>query len=135
MKIKIFAFLVAAAVISFPSLNADHHKKGEKKGLTHEKMEEIMKVGFKDDKEKGVKSILTKVKEGSASKKEAKKLLGWLLALETHQVEKGTQEDFNKKTDALVTAMAGVIAKKEGSVDALKKAGNCKACHRAHKPS
>lgn len=128
--VAVLAGLMAAATFT----QADHHEEGEKKGLSHEKMEEIMKVGFKSDKRKGTVSILDKIKDGTASKEESKKFLGMLLALETHKVEQGDQKEFNEKTDALVVAMAGVIAKKDGAVDALKTAANCKACHDAHKP-
>ena len=136
MKKKVLAFFSVVALLASSTVitQADHHKKGEKKGLDHETMEKIMKVGFKGDKNKGADSLTKKVVTGKASKEESKLLLKWLLALESHKVEKGDQKEFNKKTDALVVAMAGVIAGKDGSVDALKKASNCKACHKAHKP-
>lgn len=136
MKKNILAICSIAALLASSTLisQADHHKKGEKKGLDHETMEKIMKVGFKGDKDKGVDGLAKKVITGKATKEESKQLLKWLLALESHKVEKGEQKEYNKKTDALVVAMAGVIAGKDGSVDALKKASNCKACHKAHKP-
>jgi predicted RNase H-related nuclease YkuK (DUF458 family) len=135
MKKPLLAFTVAAAVTATTTIFsvADDHKEGEKKGLSHERMEEIMKVGFKSDKRKGTKSLLDRITEGTATKKESKQFMAMLLDLESHHVEKGTQEDYVGKTDALVYAMAGVLAQKDGSVDALKKAANCKACHEAHR--
>lgn len=136
MKKSVFALIAAIALLTSSTLitSADHHKKGEKKGLDHDTMEKIMKVGFKGDKDKGVDGIVKKVTTGKATKAESKLLLAWLLTLESHNVEKGEQKDYLAKTDELITAMAGVIAEKDGSIEALKKASNCKACHKAHKP-
>lgn len=135
MKNSISILAVTALIIAATSVfvSAEHHEE-HPKTLSHEKMEEIMKVGFKSDKNKGFVSLFDKIKSGAATKEESKIFLGMLLALETYKVEKGEQKEFNEKADALVVAMAGVLAQKDGALEAVKNAGNCKTCHSAHKP-
>lgn len=136
MKKSISILAVTALIIAGTSsifVTAEDHEE-HPKSLSHEKMEDIMKVGFKSDKNKGFVSLFDKIKSGVATKEESKKFLGMALALETYKVEKGEQKEFNEKADALVVAMAGVLAQKEGALEAVKNAGNCKTCHSAHKP-
>jgi hypothetical protein len=91
-------------------------------------IEEVMKKGMK-----GKPSLCAKVAGGKASKEDQAKLLEMLESLCASKPPKGSEDDWKKRTEALVSATKEVIAGKEGGGKALQKAANCKGCHQAHK--
>ncbi|MFN0052325.1 MAG: hypothetical protein ACKV0T_09035 [Planctomycetales bacterium] len=74
-----------------------------------------------------------KFQKGEASKEEAKKLLDGYEAMTKDKPPKGDAENWKKLTEALLKAAKEVDAKKDGGVDAYKKAVQCGGCHSAHK--
>ncbi len=82
---------------------------------------------------KGKESLFKKVTGGSASDAEKKKLHDYYVAMSKDTVDKGPAEGWKKKTAALVRTSKMVVDGKEGGIEALKKAANCKACHNVHR--
>jgi hypothetical protein len=77
--------------------------------------------------------LCKKVAKKQATPKEQRRLVELFQALAKLQPPKGSQESWDKKTAALVTAAEAVVAGKP-SHQALMKAANCAACHKAHRP-
>ena len=118
LKLTVAAALLAGANLA----SAD-------KGEHHEAFEEIMKKGFK-----GKTSLVGKASAGKASAAEIKKLQGMLSKLASLKPPKGSTDSWKSKTAALIKA-GNLVAKGDAKGGAaLKKAANCKACHKAHKP-
>ncbi len=83
--------------------------------------------------EKGKPTLLAKVSTGKASDDEKKMLVELYEALGKNKPPKGDEDEWKKRTDALVKAAK---AAEEGAKDAgkqLGKASNCLACHKAHR--
>ena len=98
-------------------------------GLAAEmKIKTVMKESMKGDK-----SLFKNVSLDKGTDEDAKKLVEYVKALTTQEPPKGDKAAWKAKTDALVTAAEGVVAKKPNATLALQKAGNCKACHSEHK--
>jgi Spy/CpxP family protein refolding chaperone len=92
-------------------------------------IEEIMDKAHKPPKS----SLLVQVKSGKATAEQKKQLLELYQELAKNKPEKGDPKDWQKRTNALVKAAQEVVDGKEGSTQALGKAANCGACHKAHK--
>lgn len=90
-------------------------------------MKVIMMEGMKG-------GLLKKVASGEASEEETKKMTEMVKAMEKYEVTKGTEEEWKKSVEALSKALKATVAGEEGGADALKKASNCAACHKVHKP-
>jgi hypothetical protein len=86
-----------------------------------------------DKAHKGKPSLLKSVVEGKASKEDQKELLSLYTDLGKNKPPKGSEEDWKKRTGAMVVAAKDVVAGKEGATKTLAKAVNCKACHELHK--
>ncbi len=91
-------------------------------------IEEIMEKAHK-----GKPSLWKKVVDGKASDDEKKQLLGLYEDLAKNKPEKGSQDDWKKRTSQIVKAAKNVVADKEGATKELGKAVNCKGCHQLHK--
>ncbi len=76
-----------------------------------------------------------KVLSGEASDKEKLELLDLYISLTENEAPKGEQASWKSFTNAAAIAAAKVAVGREGALDELKAATNCKACHDAHKPS
>jgi hypothetical protein len=83
---------------------------------------------------KGEQAPIQTVLSGKADEALLKKFLTYYEFMAAQKPEHGDAASWTAKTTALVDATKGVIAKKDGSVEALKSAINCKACHTIHKP-
>jgi hypothetical protein len=83
---------------------------------------------------KGKESMVSKIVAGKGSDEDHKKLLGLYEFLATQKPPMGDEASWKEKTSALISVTKDVVAKKEGALDALKKASDCKACHSVHKP-
>ena len=79
--------------------------------------------------------LLKKVTDGSASKADKEKLLGFYVSLYENKPPQGEAASWNAKTSALLAAAAKVVLDDKDGVADLKAASNCKACHEVHKKS
>lgn len=94
-------------------------------------IEEIMQKAHKAPK--GKKSLLQQVAGGKASEKQKKQLLEYYEELAKNKPPKGSQKDWKKRTDALISATKNCIDGKAGAGKALSNAAKCGDCHKAHK--
>ncbi|HVR87724.1 MAG TPA: hypothetical protein VMU54_25580 [Planctomycetota bacterium] len=83
---------------------------------------------------KGKESFLANILAGKGSDDDLKKLVGAYEVLAAQKAPKGDEGSWKNLTAALLTAAKDAQAKKEGALDKLKAASNCKACHEPHKP-
>jgi hypothetical protein len=86
-------------------------------------------------KEQGKGKLRDKVIDGTASDDDKKKLVEMYEALPKNSPPRGDKDNWKKLTDALIKAAKDAKEGKDGAVDALKKASNCMACHKDHKPT
>lgn len=91
-----------------------------------------IKEVMKEHKPKGLKD---KVVDGTASADDKAKLVEMYEAMEKSKPPKGDEANWKKLCEALIKAAKEVKEGKEGGVDNLKKAVNCGACHKEHKPA
>lgn len=83
---------------------------------------------------KGKESFLANIIAGKGSDDDLKKLVTAYEFMATQKPATGEEASWKNLTAALVAAAKEVQGKKEGAVDKLKAATNCKACHDLHKP-
>ena len=104
---------------------------GKEHDENHEIIEKVMKKGLK-----GKTSLLAKALEGSASAEEIRKLAELVATLKGTKAPIGDPAAYENKVAVLIKAMNKVAAgdKSSGALKELKKASNCKACHKDHKP-
>jgi len=96
-------------------------------------------AGFTNVKEvmalhKGKESFLANVLAGKGSDDDLKKLVGAYEVLAAQKPPTGDEGSWKNLTAALLAAAKDAQAKKEGAIEKLKAASNCKACHEPHKP-
>jgi hypothetical protein len=84
-------------------------------------------------KEAHGQKLLNKVLDGAASKEEKDKLLDLYLSMLENQPSRGDQSGWIMRSGGLIVSTARVAVGREGALDELKTASNCKACHDAHK--
>ena len=83
---------------------------------------------------KGDDSLFKKVSSGKGTEEDAKKLVEYYDALAAiAKPPNGDEKSWKDKTDALVAASKELVEKKDGALDKLKTASDCKACHSVHK--
>ncbi len=114
------ACTIAAVLICLPAWAADEDDKPKYE------IKQIMKEAFKGP-------LLKKVASGDASEEETEKLHEMLVALSKNTPKKGDAESWKKFTSELVKAGKAAVEGKEDAGTMLKKAANCKACHKEHK--
>ncbi|MCA9199384.1 MAG: hypothetical protein KDA87_17685 [Planctomycetales bacterium] len=95
-------------------------------GSAKHSIEDVMKTAMKG-------GLLKKVTGGEASDEEKKQLLDLFVSLVENEPEKGELDSWHKMAGGAALAAAKVVVGREGAVEELKKATNCKACHDAHK--
>lgn len=78
-------------------------------------------------------SLLAKVAGGKANADQKKELLSLYQDLAKNKPEKGSQDDWKKRTTALVSAAKDVVDGKADGTRKLRAAANCKGCHSLHK--
>jgi len=83
---------------------------------------------------KGKESFLSKILAGGASDDDFKKLVSAYEVLVAQKPPTGEEASWKKLTAGLLDAAKEAQGKKEGALDKLKAASNCKACHELHKP-
>jgi len=82
----------------------------------------------------GKNSLYERVSAGKGTPEEARKLSDLYQALPGLKPPKGDAKSWKEKATALAVAAKDVAEKKPGSLEKLKAAANCKACHSLHKP-
>ena len=80
------------------------------------------------------KDLSTKVKQGTASDEDKKKLLELYTEMAKNKAPAGDADNWKKLTDTLVKATKDVVDGKDGAKDEFTKAVDCTKCHGAHKP-
>ncbi|MEM8732787.1 MAG: hypothetical protein AAGG44_01100 [Planctomycetota bacterium] len=126
MKKPVVASLVLGAVATAmiaPFAIADDEEKSKPKHT----IKEVMKVAFKGGLQK-------KVLSGEASDDEKKELLDLYVSLVESKPPKGEMNSWHNLAGGAALAAAKVVVGREGALDELKAATNCKACHSEHKP-
>ena len=76
---------------------------------------------------------LKKVLGGEASQEDKTKLLDLYISMLEGKPKKGDEGSWQRLSGAAALAAAKVAVGREGALDELKKASNCKACHSVHK--
>jgi hypothetical protein len=87
-------------------------------------IKEVMKAGMA-----GNTSLLKKVLSGDASAEEKMKLLDLLIDLVENDAPKGDETEWKMMAGMSMLTAAKVVAGREGAIDELKKATDCKSCH------
>jgi hypothetical protein len=82
----------------------------------------------------GQQSLLVRVAGGNASAEEKQQLLDLYISLAENEPPRGELAAFQAKTRPIIIAAAKVVVGREGAGAELRKAVNCAACHRDHKP-
>ncbi len=78
-------------------------------------------------------SLLSKVKNGTATDAEKAKLVELYESLPNSKPKKGDADEYKKMCEAMVTAAKAAKSGEDGWKDKLNKATNCKACHDSFK--
>ncbi len=123
MRLVKYIVLASVAVLTLAGVGV--YQAAEDKALD---IETIM-----DKAHKGRNSLYKQVSGGKGTAEQKEELLRLYTDLGKNKPPKGSESDWKKRTDALVSATKDVVADKPGSLNALKRAANCKACHDAHK--
>lgn len=109
---------LAIAVVAMASYSGAADKKDAKpKHSVKDVMKKCMKGG-----------LCKKVASGKASDEEKQLLVAMFTSLAENKPPRGDADSWKAKTTALLAAA------KAGDNAALKKAANCAACHKVHKP-
>lgn len=87
-------------------------------------IKEVMKAGLA-----GNTSLLKKVLGGDASAEEKMKLLDLYIDLVENDAPKGDETEWKMMAGMAMLTAAKVVAGREGAIDELKKASDCKSCH------
>jgi hypothetical protein len=87
-------------------------------------IKEVMKAG-----NAGNSSLLKKVLSGDASAEEKMKLLDLYIDLVENDAPKGDETEWKMMAGMAMLTAAKVVAGREGAIDELKKASDCKSCH------
>jgi len=96
-------------------------------------------AGFANIKEvmalhKGKDSFLNNILAGKGSDDDLKKLVTAYDVMAAQKPPTGDEASWKKLTAAMLEAGKDAAAKKDGALEKLKAATNCKACHDLHKP-
>lgn len=98
----------------------------------------------KDDKPKTIKdvmalhkgkdSFLNKILAGKGTDEDHRKLVAYYEVMAALKPPQGDEKSWKEKSEALLAAARDVAAKKDGAIERLRKASDCKSCHGPHKP-
>jgi len=97
----------------------------------HETLEKVMKEGLK-----GETSYFGKIKEGTASEEDYAALYELVRLMRGTKAPVGDQAAYDAKVEELIFAAGATTyaVPTEMTLETLKTAANCKACHNDHKP-
>ena len=96
-------------------------------------IKEVMK-GAHTPPRPGEKSLRDVVLAGDATPEQKQQLLDFYISLAENEPPKGDKEAFAKKTAPVIIGAAMIVVGRENGADVLRKATNCAACHKDHKP-
>lgn len=116
---------LALSFISIPCLStvfAEDEEKPKSKYTIKEVMKNVNKDG-----------LLKKVVAGDATQEDKVKLLDNYIALVETKPEKGDNASWQRLAGSAALAAAKVVVGRDGAIEELKVASNCKACHSVHK--
>jgi hypothetical protein len=83
---------------------------------------------------KGKESFLANILAGKGSDDDHKKLVSAYEVMSAQKPPTGDEAHWKTLNTALLAAAKEVQGKKEGAIEKLKAATNCKACHEMHRP-
>ena len=111
----------------------------EKKEEKKEEKPAAAAAGFASIKDvmalhKGKESFLANILAGKGSDDDLKKLVSAYEVMAAQKPPMGDEANWKTLTAAALTAAKDAQAKKDGALDRLKAATNCKACHEPFKP-
>lgn len=101
----------------------------EEKSAKHT-IKEVMKIAHGKDS-----NLLQKVIKGEASDEEKKQLLDVYISMVEGKPSKGEMGSWHTLAGGAAMAAAKVVVGREGAIQELETATNCKACHSVHKGS
>lgn len=116
---------LALSFISIPCLStvlAEDEEKPKSKYTIKEVMKNVNKDG-----------LLKKVVAGDATQEDKVMLLDNYIALVETKPEKGDNASWQRLAGSAALAAAKVVVGRDGAIEELKVASNCKACHSVHK--
>ena len=122
---KMIAFSAALAIAAVVMVNfsgaADNNDANKDDAKPKHSIKDVMKKCMKG-------GLCKKVAGGKANDEEKKLLVEMFTALAASKPPRGDADSWKAKTSALLKAA------QDDDDDALKKAANCAACHKVHKP-
>lgn len=119
-------FFLALTIVTAPIASLAFADDDSDKPKTKYTIKEVMKNAHKD-------GLLKKVAGGDATQEEKVMLLDNYIALVENTPEKGDANSWQKLSGSAALAAAKVVVGRDGAVEELKVATNCKACHSVHK--
>ncbi len=96
-------------------------------------IKEVMKGAHTPAKE-GEKPLRDIVLGGKATPEQKQQLLDFYISLAENEPPKGDKEAWAKKTAPVIVGAAMIVVGRENGADVLRRATNCAACHKDHKP-
>lgn len=121
------ALLFAASMVTALAIAEDPGNKTGNDDPKHS-VKDVMGKAMKGD------NLNKKVLSGKATDKEKLELLDLYVSLTENDAPKGDADSWKSFTSAATIAAAKVAVGRDGALDELKAATNCKKCHDAHKP-
>ena len=121
--VLVAGLLVAAATVMQSIAWAQDAEAAKPKHTIEEVMEKAHKGG-----------LLNKVAGGEASDEEKAELLDLYVSLVENEPPRGDAASYQKLATAAVMGAARVVVGRDGAEAQLKRAVNCMACHRDHRP-
>ena len=91
-------------------------------------VKEVMKLAHKDPIA-GKETLLKIILAGSAKDEQKKQLLDLYIDMFEGEPKKGDAGEWKMQAGAAVLSAAKVVLGREGAIDELKKASDCKSCH------
>ncbi|HMP07735.1 MAG TPA: hypothetical protein PJ982_15395 [Lacipirellulaceae bacterium] len=122
--LPLFVVAIAALVVGSAVLWAQ--ESGDK--APKYTIEEVMEQAHQD-------GLLQKVADGEATADEKLRLLDLYLSMLEQDPPQGDVDAYRAKAAQAVAAAARVVVGRDGAEGQIKRAVNCAACHRDHKPA
>lgn len=122
LSILCLILLMASLALMRESVSAD--------GLTIAEIEKRLHAPCRAE---GKKALYREVLTGSATKEEKQLMLDLYKALANTKPPRGSQEDWQKATAALVVAAEEYASGEAKTIDKLRVAASCKGCHGTHR--
>lgn len=116
MRVRLMVGSLIAAVVLGGGAMAVNNARAAKT------VKEVMKLAHKDP-------LLKTILAGSAKEEEKKQLLDLYIDMFEGTPKKGDADEWKMQAGAAVLSAAKVVVGREGAIDELKKASDCKSCH------